>query len=86
MKEQEINRLSMYLAENESEAMNTYQTMKALLDNNPGFYGTGMRLDDIKVFQNVWNEIKKNYEGNETFIEAEYPGYKALTSSSASIQ
>lgn len=86
MKEQEISRLNMYLATNENEAINAYKNMKALLDNHPGFYNTGMRLDDIRVFQNIWNELGKNYGGNETLIESEYPGYKDLTSSSVSLK
>jgi hypothetical protein len=86
VKEKELSAITMHLSLNQNDAMLTYKSMKAILDNHQNFFGTGMKLDDVNVFQAVWNSLKNNYQNNETFIEAEYPGYSALSDRAISIQ
>ena len=86
MKDKDVKTLNAYLLSDQEDAMLAYESMKAILDDHQNFFGTGMKLDDVNVFQAVWNSLKNNYQNNETFIEAEYPGYSTLSDSATSIQ
>ncbi len=91
MKEKEVRKLNLYLSMNESAALDAYRSMKGFVDVDRWFWvatllGTGMNMEDIRVFQTIWKTIKDNYQNNETFIEFTYPGYKNLSATSQSIK
>ena len=91
MKEKEVKKLSLYLSMNESAALEAYRLMKGFVDVDRWFWsatllGTGMKMEDINVFQTIWKVIKDNYQNNESFIELTYPGYKNLSATSQSIK
>ena len=91
MKDKEVRKLSLYLSMNESAALEAYRLMKGFVDVDRWFWsatllGTGMKMEDINVFQTIWKVIKDNYQNNELFIELTYPGYKNLSATSQSIK
>lgn len=91
MKEKEVKKLSLYLSMNEGAALEAYRLMKGFVDVDRWFWsatllGTGMKMEDINVFQTIWKVIKDNYQNNESFIELTYPGYKNLSATSQSIK
>lgn len=91
MKDKEVRKLSLYLSMNESAALEAYRLMKGFVDVDRWFWsatllGTGMKMEDINVFQTIWKVIKDNYQNNESFIELTYPGYKNLSATSQSIK
>lgn len=91
MKDNEVRKLSLYLSMNEGAALEAYRSMKGFVDVDRWFWsatllGTGMKMEDINVFQTIWKVIKDNYQNNESFIELIYPGYKNLSATSQSIK
>lgn len=91
IKDKELRKLTLYLSMNENAALEAYRSMKGFVDVDRWFWsatlsGTGMKLEDINVFQTIWKTIKDNYQNNETFIEATYPGFKNLSANSQSIK
>ncbi len=91
MKDEEVRKLCLYLSMNEKVALDVYQTMKSFEDVDRWFWSatlmwTGMNTEDIRVFQSIKKVLKDTYQNNETFIEAEYPGYQKLSANSQSIK
>ncbi len=91
MKEDEIRKLSLYLVMNEKSALEAYTVMKSFENEDRWFWSatlmwTGMKMEDINVFQKIKKVIKDNYQNNENFIELDYPWYKNLSATSQSIK
>ncbi len=91
MKDDEVRKLGLYLATNENAALEAYRVMKSFEDVDRWYWsatllGTGMKMEDINVFQWIKRVLKESYQNNERFIEMDYPGYQNLSVSSQSIK
>ena len=91
MKNEEIDRVNLYLCIHEDKALEIYNYMKRLEGADNWFWSAtllsmGMKQSDIDVYTKIKESLKKNYGKNDAFIEAEYPGYKDLSKSWESLK